>query len=162
MAPEVFTINYAMWLPMDVWPSDSQRNSLGQPMRVPVWDMPPQQAAAALAKLVRWARGAPAGDLASVAAVDDRENVVRDSRLGQCLSARALSLPDVEHVYALYHQAGDLPDRPDEADNGQVLATIYDALHRANPLANPADLVATVTAVGEDLIAGYDIYELET
>ena len=111
---------YAGYLSSAVWPSLDRD---GDVITTVVEDMAPQHAASALAKLVRWARQAPAGDVARHHDEDSREYAARTSRLGQHLAARACNLTE-ELFHAVYGEFGALPD----ADPHQVLAETAVAL----------------------------------
>lgn len=111
---------YAGYLSGVVWPSNK---AYGETEHTYVEEMAPQHAASALAKLVRWARMAPAGDITMNPDEDTREEAVRQSRLGLALAARACNLTE-EHFHALYGEYGAAPD----ADLHQVLAEIVVAL----------------------------------
>lgn len=98
-----------------VWPSAVGRGSREEHKDVP--EMAPQYAAAALAKLVRWARYAPVGEASLWPDEDARENFVRMTPLGVGLAARACNL-DPDHFYGLYGEYG----AGKEADYHEVLA----------------------------------------
>lgn len=111
---------YAGYLSMAVWPSNATYGEVATSL---VEEMAPQHAASALAKLVRWARTAPEGDITMNPDEDTREEAVRQSRLGHALAARACNLTE-EHFHALYGEYGAAPD----ADPHQVLAELVVAL----------------------------------
>lgn len=96
-------INYDAYLEGDEWPSESGHGSPDehgryQPEMRPIYDMPPQYAASALHKLVRWAR-----DGSMNAEQEDREERrVRSSTLGRLLARKALGIEDFE----LYSEHG--------------------------------------------------------
>lgn len=110
---------YAGYLGSLVWPSVGNDRSTITLVNVERNDMAPQYAASSLAKLVRWARVSPAGDIALYPDEDARENAVRVTRLGAALSARAVNLQE-EHFHALYgdYAAGAV------ADPHQLLAEV--------------------------------------
>lgn len=107
---------YAEYLSMPVWPSE---RGYGEVTQVMVEEMSPQQAAASLAKLVRWARLEPYGDIARHGDEDSREEAVRHTVLGQALAARAVNMTE-EHFVGVYGEIGALGD----ADLHEVLAEI--------------------------------------
>lgn len=74
-------VDYGPYLDSDTWPSESKGD-------VWVGDLPPQHAASALAKLMRWAREQPALDEGQEI---ENEHTVRASRLCQFLEAQATS-----------------------------------------------------------------------
>lgn len=88
-------IDYSQYLDGDEWPSESQSTitSVGmKPMMQPVIDMPPQYAANALHKLVRWSRD-------GALTLEDEElyeRQIRSSNLGRFLARRALGIEDFE------------------------------------------------------------------
>src|SRR5687768_10446044 len=95
-------INYDLYLDGDEWPSESSTewSTAAEeyvPELRPVIDMPPQYAASALAKLVRWARD---GGGPTEQGEYEEEWRVRNSRLGQLLSARACSINDFADLIA--------------------------------------------------------------
>ena len=110
---------YESYLNTNLWPSRSS----GAVLQVDRDEMSPNQAASSLAKLVRWARMAPMGDIAVLTGEDEREEVVRKTRLGTALAARACNLEE-EHFHALYGEFGDRAD----ADPHEVLAEVAVAL----------------------------------
>lgn len=111
---------YAEFLDTSVWPSE---RSHGDVNHVLVEDMSPNQAASCLAKLVRWARLEPYGDITLHPDEDSREEAVRHTQLGEHLAARAVNMTP-EHFYAVYGEIGALPD----ASLHDVLAEIVVAL----------------------------------
>lgn len=93
-------IDYEAYLDGDQWPSESKRAVVGpgghvEPDLVPVYDMPPQYAVAALHKLIRWAYDSAL----SVEHAEQEETRVRGSHLGRLLARKALSIEDFE-LYA--------------------------------------------------------------
>lgn len=104
---------YQDWLHTSLWPASVKA---GEELK-DVAEMAPQHAAAALAKLVRWARYAPAGQVALLPDEDSREDEVRVCPLGSALAARACNL-DPDHFYGLYGEYGSAID----ADFHEVLA----------------------------------------
>lgn len=88
---EVFP-NYSLVMESAMWPSIA--NGQKDVELVEVDEMPPQRAAASLAKLVRWARFEPSGDMAVIDDIDLREEEARTSTLGRHLAARALGLSE--------------------------------------------------------------------
>jgi hypothetical protein len=95
--------DYSGYLASEVWPSIRDgRQDLEQ---VDVNEVPPQRAAAMLAKLVRWARLEPSGVIATLGDPDVREEAVRGSDLGLALSARALNL-STDMLHALFGEVG--------------------------------------------------------
>jgi hypothetical protein len=99
---EVFP-NYGLVLHSTKWPSID--NGQKDVQLVAVEDMPPQRAAACLAKLVRWARYEPAGDISVIDDIDMREEEARSSVLGRHLAARALCLSE-PMLHALFGEVG--------------------------------------------------------
>lgn len=95
-------IDYEKYLDGDEWPSESGRAAHDldgfHPDMKPVYDMPPQYAAAALHKLVRWARDGAM----SAEQEDEYEKRVRSSTLGRLLARKALGIEDFE----LYQEHG--------------------------------------------------------
>lgn len=143
---------YAGYLATVVWPSN---RAFGETEHTYVEEMPPQQAAASLAKLVRWARTAPAGDITMNPDEDTREEAARQSPLGLALAARACNLTE-EQFHALYGEYGALPD----ADPHYVLAELVVALgdyglgdwtmqQRIKMSASVLERLATVFAIKE-------------
>ena len=99
---EVFP-NYGLTLESTLWPSI--RDGRKDVELVDVEEMPPQRAAACLAKMVRWARYEPAGDISTIDDIDMREEEVRSSVLGRHLAARALGLTEPQ-MHALMGEVG--------------------------------------------------------
>lgn len=132
-------INYAPYLVGTVWPSDSSRGVDGKPNLLEVDQMPPQQAAASLAKLLRWATNSPSGYLLELLEVGDRQEHVYRSRLGRALCARALSLSDTGEMDALFF-------RP-SVDPNHLLARVMVAIHEhtGHDLEDVIELAAHVT-----------------
>lgn len=83
-------INYAEYFHGELWPSESKTTHVDEPTTMWVGDMAPQYAASALFKMVRWVRER----YPDVESVHRAEVEARNSRLGQVLSARALSIDD--------------------------------------------------------------------
>lgn len=94
---------YETYLHVPLWPSI--RNGMQDPEIADVTEMAPQHAAAALAKLVRWARREPTGQLSMIDDIDMREEEARTSPLGRHLAARALSLSEPQ-MHALFGDVG--------------------------------------------------------
>jgi hypothetical protein len=144
---------YESYLDVVIWPSMDRQGEVTYTL---VEEMQaPQHAASALAKLVRWARYAPVGDICRHPDEDSREEAARDSRLGHALAARALNLSE-EHFHALYGEYGATPD----ADPHQVLAELAVALgdyglgdwnlqQRIRLAASVLERLATVFAIKE-------------
>lgn len=141
---------YASYLHTNLWPSVSS----GQAIPVIRDEMSPQQAASSLAKLVRWARVAPEGDVATLPDEDSREEFARKSRLGQALAARACNLEE-EHFHALYGEFGDRAD----ADPHQVLAEVAVSLKAGIGDWNLAQCIALGSSVLHELYQHYEIKE---
>lgn len=118
---EVFQ-EYAPYLATTIWPS-VEKGYTGEKY-TPVEEMVPQYAAAALAKLIRWAKYAPSGDITMHADEDSREEAVRKSRLGMALAARATNMTE-EHFHAMYGEYGV----GSEALIHDVMATVIQTLH---------------------------------
>lgn len=97
--------DYEEYLYGVMWPA-STKTGITHPELVPVESMPPQRAASALAKLVRWAVRSPTGEL-RLLDIDTREETVRQTPLGIALAARCQNLHVGEH-HAL-HQAPEAP-----------------------------------------------------
>lgn len=154
MTQPTITINYSLYLHGKEWPSDSQRLSTGSPSPQPVTEMPPQQAAACLAKLVRWCWRSPIGDMASID-LDSREEYIRKSNLGIALAARALGLENPETIYALYSDATDLPGQ--SVTIQQLIGDIFSVLVETNPVANQQDLARIGAEISGDLFGRYKI-----
>lgn len=96
-------INYEDYLEGDEWPSESARAVVDEtgeidPALKPVYDMPPQYAASALHKLVRWARDGAY----TLEQEESEERRVRSSTLGRLLARKALGIEDFE----LYSEHG--------------------------------------------------------
>lgn len=88
-------IDYEKYLDGDEWPSESKKAVVDErgfiePQLVPVVDMPPQYAAAALHKLVKWAQEHGFNPQES----EEYETKVRRSMLGKLLRRQALSIHD--------------------------------------------------------------------
>lgn len=110
---------YAGYLHGSVWPTINARTGEAGHVVIERDSMPPQYAAAALAKLVRWARIAPEGDIVAYPDEDSREVAARESELGKRLAARAVNLePDI--FFAMYGEFGV----GKEADHREVVAEI--------------------------------------
>ena len=95
-------IDYSEYLDGDEWPSESadpiRDGDTYRPVTKAVYDMPPQYAASALHKLVRWARDGAH----TLEQEDEEERAVRSSTLGRLLARKALSVDDFE----LYQEHG--------------------------------------------------------
>lgn len=101
-------IPYDDFLDGEDWPSESKTMSSSGNGYETSWvgDMPPQYAASALGKLIKWARDS-AVTAQEIARQEDR---VRASTLGQRLAARALSIDDFTITeYVMAH--GGLQDK---------------------------------------------------
>lgn len=94
---------YALWLHTTWWPSINEGRKDTE--QIDIDEMPPQRAAACLAKLVRWARYEPQGDLAALDDMDMREEEARTSVMGRHLAARALNLSEPQ-MHALFGEVG--------------------------------------------------------
>lgn len=112
--------DYEPYLYGAVWPASS-RNGISHPEKVPVEGMPPQRAASALAKLVRWAVHSPTGEL-RLLDLDTREETVRQTPLAIALAARCQNLHVGEHQ--ALHQAPPAP-------RNQLLAHMAVVIHAA-------------------------------
>ncbi len=99
-----YPTNYGPYLPGQLWPSLDWKT--GETSLVSIEGMAPQHAAAALNKLVHWAKFAPTGDVALIDEVTAREEWVRRAPLGRALAARALGLL-VGEDYALAFEPVD-------------------------------------------------------
>lgn len=110
---------YEGYLDSLLWPSFNSRTGEISAVIVDRENMPPQYAAAALAKLVRWARIAPGGMIAMHPDEDSREYEVRSSVLGKALAARAVNL-EVDTFFGMYGEFGVGED----ADYKQVVAEL--------------------------------------
>jgi hypothetical protein len=117
-------------------------------------EMPPQYAAAALAKLVRWARVHPVGEIATLHGEDEREEYVRKTRLGAALAARACNLEE-EHFHALYGEFGARKD----ADMHQVLAATAVLLQEGIGDWTLTQCIALGSALLQELSRSYEIKE---
>lgn len=104
--------DYDAFLATSIWP--------GSEDLVNVESMAPQHAAAALAKLVRWAVNAPTGQVALFDEVGAREDLTRSSPLGRALAARAQNLHPGE-AEALSRALA-----PPEAVRGELASAITD------------------------------------
>lgn len=114
---------YEGYLDHNMWPTWNPRTGEAKVVMVDRENMPPQYAAAALAKLVRWARIAPAGMIAMHPDEDSREYEVRSTTLGRALAARAVNLePDT--FFGMYGEFGVGED----ADYKQVVAEVVVSL----------------------------------
>lgn len=142
--------NYLPWLIGSVWPSTSKLGAHGDPSVQVITEMPPQHACSCLAKLVRWARHTPVGDLIALD-VEAREVAVRTSQLGLHLAARAMSMFSPEDVYALFHDTTEMPVGAD-VPTIAVLEVIYDVLVELNPMANGADLASPAASIASALL----------
>ncbi len=116
-------IDYNNYLDGELWPSESKTYAGSEAEISTIWvgDMPPQYAASAMGKLVRWARDSAIAEQ-EIARAEDR---VRASRLGQLLAARALSIDDFTITeYVMAH--GGLPEKDypalDLRETARVLA----------------------------------------
>lgn len=90
-------IDYQKYLDGDEWPSESKKAVVDErgyidPTLVPVIDMPPQYAAAALHKLLRWARSMAMNAKEEA----DWVHEVRSSMLGRLLTRQTLGIEDFE------------------------------------------------------------------
>lgn len=94
---------YAQYLASALWPSI--RDGRKELEVVEVDDMPPQRAASCYAKLIRWARYEPTGEISMLDDIDMREEEVRGSVLGRHLAARALSMTEPQ-MHALFGEVG--------------------------------------------------------
>lgn len=86
-------IEYEDYLDGTYWPSESKTNRedyQGTPQTIWVGDMTPQNAASALAKLLRWARGGAATE----AIAEEEVHRVRRTTLARALAAKATSDDD--------------------------------------------------------------------
>lgn len=110
---------YAGYLHTNLWPSINTYTGVMEMTQVNRDEMAPQHAASALAKLVRWARTAPEGDLVHYPDEDSREVEVRSSPLGKALAARAVNLEE-EMFFALYGEFGATA----EANQREVMAEL--------------------------------------
>lgn len=110
---------YAGYLSTHIWPSVHPRTGEVTHTEITYDSMAPQHAASSLAKLVRWARIAPEGDVALLPDEDSREYEVRASPLGKALAARACNL-DVELFFGIYGEFG----AGEEADYREVVAEL--------------------------------------
>lgn len=151
-------INYAMYWHTLNWPSDTNRDSQGQPTFTAVSQMPPQQAAASLAKMLRWVHTNPVGQQVGQD-LDTREEYARKTELGLALAARALGLTNGEEVYALYSEASDLRLAESIATK-EVLEVVFDVLEHSHPLANAADIGRVAGEVTGYLINRFQISRL--
>lgn len=142
--------HYEGYLDTNIWPSVSAGGSL----YVERDTMSPQQAAASLAKLVRWARIHPVGNIALVAGEDEREEYVRKTRLGMALAARACNLEE-EHFHALYGEFGSRKD----ADPHQVLATLAVLLKEGIGDWTLSQCIALGSATLQELYQAFEIKE---
>lgn len=111
--------NYEDYLHTHVWPKADPRTGELEHVVVNRDEMVPQYAAAALAKLVRWARSAPVGDISLFPDEDSREYEVRSTLLGKALAARAVNL-DVDTFFGMYGEFGVTP----EVDHREVVADL--------------------------------------
>lgn len=166
-------VDYTAYLDSHLWPSDSHRQANGVPALQHAEDFPPQRAASCLAKLIRWARdhadtvsvwnnarqvaaGGGSGPL-----LDEHMATlyVRQSYLGQTLSARALNMAHTDELHAVHHDPDDaLPPRAD-AEIQAILVVVYESLVRDNPMANPADLARVAGTLTGALIERFTIQE---
>lgn len=163
---DVDPVDYTPYLDSHLWPSSSTRMPDGSPTPQHAEDFPPQQAAASLAKLLRWARANPervaawsqpgAGTLIDA---DDAELAVRLSYLGQNLAARALNMHDINLLAGVHQDPDDLPPGPQPADVRAVLTLLFDALCRTNPVANQADIGRLAGELTGLLYDNYAVYE---
>lgn len=113
-------IEYSDYLEGDLWPSESAKavydaNGTYNPELKPVIDMPPQYAAAALHKLVRWARDGAM----SAEEEDEYERKVRSSTLGRLLARKALGIQDFD----LYQEHGVDRDSLSNVQAAKVICT---------------------------------------
>ena len=106
-----------------LWPTFNPRTGEAKVVTVDRDTMPPQYAAACLAKLVRWARIAPAGMIAMHPDEDSREYEVRSTDLGRALAARAVNL-EPETFFGMYGEFGVGED----ADYKHVVAELVVSL----------------------------------
>lgn len=136
MAQDVFA-PYELYLDSEVWPSRQSANSPVRTVHVFEDSLPPQHAAAAIAKLVRWAVHEPVGNIAQIADPVQREQEVRESRLGLALAARALNQRSPEEFEALYRHTHEA--RPE----GAVFVPAGTAVE-AEPTSLTADLAVSI------------------
>lgn len=150
-------IDYNDYLDGDEWPSESAKavvNEFGQlePEMKPVIDMPPQYAAAALHKLVRWAKE---GAL-SFEQEDEYERRARGSTLGRLLARRALGIEDFE----LYQEHG-IERRPLSAHE-LSRAIVWRLMHPEDGLVDMAPSTAAKLSEGLAMTLidhGYTVYK---
>lgn len=135
--PEVFA-DYESYLHSAMWPKDG--------VATEVEEMVPQHACAAHLKLVRWARTAPAGEVATIDDVDAREEFVRVSWLGRELAARALGLTE-STMRALYGETG----QGKGAEDREVLAALVVAMGEAYPQWSLSDRIKHGWTLTQDL-----------
>lgn len=158
---------YAQYLGTELWPSAP--SSIGQDLQIKACgDLVPQYAAAALCKLVRWARYAPTGDAVQHPSEEGREEYARISVLGMALAARACGMhPD--HFHAVYGEMGlehNSPQAPALAPGkalqvdrllGEVIVSLAGCSDLEGwPVPDLAELAGTVL---KDMFTRYDIKE---
>lgn len=144
---------YEGYLDGNVWPSAEGTAASSGGYTMVDTEMAPQYAAAALCKLVRWARFAPVGETARYADEDAREEFVRRSYLGTCLAARACGMLP-EHFHAIYGEIGPGAD----VEPRELLHRVVAIIEAATELEYlPA--IELAAALLSDLIPSYRITE---
>lgn len=117
---------YAPYLATNIWPTLDKRTGALEQVLVDRDEMPPQYAASALAKLVRWARIAPEGETAHHGDEDSREEYVRSTALGKALAARAVNL-DEDIFFAMYGEFGVTPKVSEEIVGAMLMVLLEEA-----------------------------------
>lgn len=145
--------DYEGYLHGTLWPSlDTSAPSSGGYTEVGE-SMPPQYAAAALCKLVRWARFAPRGETARYVDEAMREEFVRRSTLGVALAASATGMTP-EHFHAVYGEIGPGAD----VEPKELLHRTVDVIEASTGMEYlPA--IELAAAILGDLIPSYRITE---
>ncbi len=153
-------IDYNAYLDGDDWPSESTTMAgTGSQIETKwVGDMPPQYAASALAKLVRWARDSAV----TAQEIDQEEHRVRASRLGQLLAARALSIDDFTLTeYVMSHGAAQ-PSTTYLDKRELAVALVYSLLPMQSLEMDPEQIGSlAVHVAGHVYEQGYGLVKVE-
>lgn len=144
-------IPYDDYLDGEMWPSESSTMSGTGPGVETKWvgDMPPQYAASALGKVIRWARDSAVTEQ-EIHRAEDR---VRASRLGQLLAARALSIDDFTITeYVMAH--GGLQDKQYEyLDTRETARIIATGMLRTESVLDPEDIGRLAVHIAHHLVS---------
>jgi hypothetical protein len=149
--PDVYA-NYEDYLHSHVWPKVDPRTGETETVVVDRDEMVPQYAAAALAKLVRWARSAPVGNISLLPDEDSRECEVRGTELGKALAARAVNL-DVDTFFGMYGEFGVTP----AADPDVVAALLVWALEEHGLDWKPRERITLALKLAREVLGEFSV-----